>query len=123
MDDILELHPEGEQLQNLPNPFQIGKTLCCHKCGEPFISNHSFFIKIDEPNHVTEEGIVYVPVFTGNQTENLICVPCLNKRNNIDPETRNKERRAKFGLEPNIKRIVKKEKKSKKKSDSQPSLF
>jgi hypothetical protein len=57
--------------------------------------------------------------------EDLICVPCINKRAGINPEERNKSKRAQFGLVPNIKLIPVKVVKPKTKSNNnqQPSLF
>ena len=88
--------------------------LFCDLCGTEFTSIHHFFIKIDDAN------------------KELVCVPCLNKKNGIDPEEISKAERAKYGLTANIPRIKKKNalksEKIKKstsinKDDNQASLF
>ena len=100
------------------------RELRCHLCQAPFPSNHSFFIKIDKASQV-EDGKVVPAIYTGIETEDLVCVPCINRRAGIDPEERNKAKRAQFGLTPNIKLIPVKIVKPKTKSNNnqQPSLF
>lgn len=118
-----DISDSEETFKPIGAQFKFNSQLCCHLCKNPFPSNHSFFIKIDKSSQV-ENAKVVEAVYSGNETENLICVPCINRRAGIDPEERNKAKRARFGLAIDIKLLPSvKIKKQKIKINDQPSLF